>query len=80
MFYICNMKPEPIFTVKKLLAMTPEMARSIDAYRFEQRIKSESEAIRLLISRGLAAEIVHAPADPAVTAAPKAREKPRGGA
>jgi hypothetical protein len=76
--YICHMKNEPTFTVKKLVAMTPEMAQHIDAYRFEQRIKSESEAIRLLISRGLAAEVVHAPADPAVTAAPKDRKKRRG--
>jgi len=78
MVYIENMKNEPTYTVKKLVAMTPEMAQSIDAYRFEQRIKSESEAIRLLINRGLAAEIVHAPADPAVTAAPKARKRPKG--
>lgn len=55
MLYIENMATEPTYTVKKLVAMTPEMAERIDAYRFEKRIKSESEAIRLLIDQGLEA-------------------------
>ena len=78
MLYMVYMKSEPIYTVKKLLALTPELAQRIDEYRFKQRIKSESEAIRLLISQGLAAEVVHAPADPSVTAAPKTRKKVGG--
>ncbi len=45
---------EPL-SVRKLVSLTPELAKRIDDYRFGQRIKSESEAIRALIRRGLEA-------------------------
>jgi hypothetical protein len=54
--YICHilrMAPDPTFSVKKLIALTPEMAEAIASYRFEQRIGAESEAIRRLIEIGL---------------------------
>jgi len=38
------MAPPILFPVKKLVAITPEMARAIDAYRFDHRIKTEAEA------------------------------------
>ena len=41
------------FTVKKLLAITPELAQAIEDYRFERRLKAEAEAIRQLIEAGL---------------------------
>ena len=40
-------------SVRKLVSLTPALARAIDDYRFGQRIKSESEAIRALIRLGL---------------------------
>ena len=45
-----------ILTVKKLIAMSPEMAAEIEEYRFAFRIKTEAEAIRKLIEIGLAVE------------------------
>ena len=80
MLYMGYMKSEPIYTVKKLLALTPELAERIDAFRFEQRIKSESEAMRLLISRGLAAEGAQASGDAATIKVPKNRKKRSEGA
>lgn len=44
-----------VFSVKKLVAMSPEMATAIEEYRFAARIGSESEAIRRLIEIGLTA-------------------------
>ena len=49
------MAAEPTLTVKKLVAMTPEMAERIAAFRFERRINAEAEAIRTLIEMGLKA-------------------------
>jgi hypothetical protein len=43
------------FSVKKLVAMSVEMAKAIEEYRFRVRIGSESEAIRRLIDLGLEA-------------------------
>ncbi|HXC11557.1 MAG TPA: hypothetical protein VNV39_01810 [Stellaceae bacterium] len=57
------MAPPILFPVKKLVAITPEMARAIDAYRFDHRIKTEAEAIRRLIEQGLAAARSKAGAD-----------------
>jgi hypothetical protein len=45
-----------IYTVPKLLALTPALSRAISDYRFEQRLPSENEAIRRLIEAGLKAE------------------------
>jgi hypothetical protein len=52
--YKGDMAAEPMLTVKKLVAMTPDLAERIAAFRFEQRINTEAEAIRTLIERGLA--------------------------
>ena len=49
-----DMTAGPVLTVKKLVAMTPDLAKRIAAFRFEQRINTEAEAIRTLIERGLA--------------------------
>lgn len=43
----------PEKTVQKLVAMPREMAEKIADYRFENRLKSEAEAIRRLIQLGL---------------------------
>lgn len=52
-------------SVKKLVAMTPALAERIAAFRFERRIKTEAEAIRTLIERGLrSAEARPAPRRP----------------
>ncbi|GAN77595.1 hypothetical protein [Acidisphaera rubrifaciens] len=56
MGHIGNMPNPPTFTVKKLIALTPEMAQQVSTYRFDHRIASEAEAIRRLIEAGLRAE------------------------
>jgi hypothetical protein len=38
---------------RKLVTLSSESARLVDDYRFEQRIGSESEALRRLIDLGL---------------------------
>ena len=47
------MAKQPTLTKKKLIALDPKMMREIESYRFGERIKSESEAIRRLIELGL---------------------------
>ncbi|RYH05321.1 MAG: hypothetical protein EON57_08000 [Alphaproteobacteria bacterium] len=54
---------EPVFTVKKLIAMAPSMAEAISSYRFAEKISSEAEAIRRLIELGLEAAKGQAKAD-----------------
>jgi hypothetical protein len=39
---------------RKLVTLSPEMARRVDDFRFGNRIGSESEALRRLIDMGLA--------------------------
>ena len=53
MGHIAVMAVEPVYTVKKLVAMTPDMAAAISTYRFDSRISAEAEAIRRLIELGL---------------------------
>ena len=53
--HIAGMPAEPIFPVKKLVSLTQELAARISEFRFEQRIRSENEAIRRLIELGLRA-------------------------
>lgn len=53
MCHIVAMAAEPIYTVKKLIALTPEMAEAISGFRFDARIGAEAEAIRRLIELGL---------------------------
>ncbi|TVR95791.1 MAG: hypothetical protein EA406_13290 [Rhodospirillales bacterium] len=43
---------EPL-SERKMLSVTPEMARRIDDYRFRHRFPTESAAIRKLLSLGL---------------------------
>ena len=46
---------QTIFPVKKVIALSSEMADRIRDYRFAERIESENEAIRRLIEAGLSA-------------------------
>jgi len=49
--------PKPMrFPVKKLVPLTADLARRIAAFRAARRIRSDNEAIRCLIARGLARE------------------------
>lgn len=52
---------------RKLVALTPELADRVDDFRFGNRIGSESEALRQLITIGL---------DHATIARPVPRRKP----
>lgn len=40
-------------TTRKLVSLSHEKVREIEAYRFDNRIKTEAEAIRRLIDLGL---------------------------
>jgi hypothetical protein len=44
---------QQVYSVKKLVPLTREMAERIRDYRFTERIESENEAIRRLIEAGL---------------------------
>lgn len=41
--------------VRKMVSLTAEQAKSVDDYRFNNRIKSEAEALRRIIDAGLKA-------------------------
>jgi hypothetical protein len=45
----------PKLPIKRLLAFSTDQAKAIADYRFEQRLRSEREAVRRLIALGLAA-------------------------
>lgn len=49
------MAVNPETTVRKLVSIPREMEKRIQDYRFENRLKSEAEAIRQLIEKGLRA-------------------------
>lgn len=51
--YVICMAVNPETTVRKLVSLPKEVAKEIEDYRFENRIKTESEAIRQLIKLGL---------------------------
>lgn len=53
MCYFVYMSKDTVFPVKKLVNLTEEQAKRISDYRFEKRLPSENEAIRLLIQLGL---------------------------
>lgn len=55
MAYIANMARIATLTAKKLVALEPSVVREIEDFRFSERIKTESEAIRRLIELGLEA-------------------------
>jgi hypothetical protein len=86
------MAPEAMFTVKKLIGLADEMADQITRFRYDRRLPSDNEAIRILIGRGLSAPgSAEAPAatvpEPSIpqpqTYAPpefySAKKRPRGG-
>jgi hypothetical protein len=49
------MAPDLTFPVKKLVNLTNEQASQITAFRYDQRLPSDNEAIRRLIELGLEA-------------------------
>lgn len=55
MVHIRSMSKQATLSVKKLINLSPEMVEDIREFRFDQRIETESEAIRQLIHTGLAA-------------------------
>lgn len=56
MGYMPNMAKEPKYPIRKLAYFSEGMAKSIDDYRYANRVPSENESIRRLIAIGLAAE------------------------
>ncbi len=55
MQYITCMAVNSDTNVRKLVTLPKTLVQAIDDYRFEQRIKTEAEAIRRLIELGLEA-------------------------
>jgi hypothetical protein len=55
MGYLIYMSRDTAFPVKKLVYLTERQAERIADYRFGNRIKSENEAIRQLLEKGLEA-------------------------
>jgi Arc/MetJ-type ribon-helix-helix transcriptional regulator len=51
--YITRMPVNPDRMTRKLVSIPNELLRAIDDFRFQRRIRTESEAIRQLIERGL---------------------------
>lgn len=47
------MSKDTVFPVKKLVNLTEDQAKRISDFRFEKRLASENEAIRVLIGLGL---------------------------
>lgn len=47
------MSKDTVFPVKKLVNLTEEQAKRIADFRFEKRLASENEAVRVLIELGL---------------------------
>jgi metal-responsive CopG/Arc/MetJ family transcriptional regulator len=43
-------------TVRKIFSLPESLSQQIDDFRFARRLKTESEAIRMLVEAGLAAE------------------------
>jgi hypothetical protein len=58
------MATTPSLTIRKLLSITPELAKAIADYRFQHRIATESEATRRLIEIGLEARAKSPPPTP----------------
>ena len=51
-----SMPKETLYPIKKLIYLTTETAERVRAYRFDQRIETDNEAIRRLIEAGLSAQ------------------------
>ena len=58
MRYFQPMSKDTVFPVKKLVNLTEDQAKRISDFRFEKRLPSENEAIRILIELGLDASVV----------------------
>jgi len=58
MRYFQPMSKDTVFPVKKLVNLTEDQAKQISDFRFEKRLPSENEAIRILIKLGLDASVV----------------------
>ena len=56
-WYITRMAVNPETTVRKLVSLPREWIQEIEDFRFANRIKTESEAVSVLIRRSLDAEI-----------------------
>jgi hypothetical protein len=54
--YVTYMPENPETTVRKLVSLPRDLVREVEDFRFEHRIKTESETIRVLIRRGLDAD------------------------
>ena len=50
------MPPEKRMDTRKIVSLPAELAKAIDDFRFEMRIRSEAEAVRRLIEAGLEAQ------------------------
>jgi hypothetical protein len=61
----------PAAPVRKLVSMSPGLAREIQTWRFAMKVNTESEAIRLLIRAGLAALPPDIPKPPRKKRTPK---------
>ena len=55
-WYIVGMAVNPDTMTRKLVSLPHTLLREIDDYRFANRVKTESEAIRRLIEAGLKAD------------------------
>jgi hypothetical protein len=53
MRYFSDMARETAYPVKKLVNLTDDQAKRISDFRFDQRLQSENEAIRVLIEIAL---------------------------
>ena len=51
--YITDMAVNPETTTRKLVSLPNAMVQAIEDFRFRERVKTESEAIRRLIEIGL---------------------------
>jgi hypothetical protein len=68
--YITDMTVNPETTTRKLVSFPRSMAREIEDFRFQHRIKTESEAIRRLLERAFRSDATALAAGQAQAAAP----------
>jgi hypothetical protein len=61
--YYQRMARPRIYPIKKVIGFDPEMLERIRNFRFDQRIDTESDAIRQLIEAGLGKAPASAPSD-----------------
>ena len=51
-----RMAKEPVMVTRKIVSLPAELAKAVDDFRFENRLRSEAEAIRILLEAGLEAK------------------------